>query len=337
MTFIPDTVASLITDNQEFSRTVTQDTVSSLVTSRTLSFDTSAYSNPDEFSANMVALHERVFTSGVPNYRGLRIPLVSELNIPRWRSFLSAYHDNNIVDYLEFGWPVGYDYEQFGFPVSQLRNHSGATNYPRDLNLYIDTEIARHSVAGPFSSLPFSGRLAVSPLNSVPKKDSVERRIILDLSWPLNTSVNVGVDNSLHEGVEFSLTYPTVDHIASLIARKGPGCLIYKCDLRKAYRQFYVDPYDFPLLGFHWNDCYYFDVVLPMGLRSAAMACQRITSDISYICSQQGFDVLNYLGTNRKVLSFIIKCPSGGCQWTGELRSKDVRYSIFRNNFCELK
>ena len=32
-----------------------------------------------------------------------------------------------------------------------------------------------------------------------------------------------------------------------------------------------------------------------MGLRSAAMACQRITSGISYICSQQGFDVLNYL------------------------------------------
>ena len=71
--------------------------------------------------------------------------------------------------------------------------------------------------------------------------------------------------------------------------------MIYKCDLRKAYRQLYVDPYDFPLLGFHWNGCYYFDVVLPMGLRSASMACQRITSGISYICSQHGFDVLNYL------------------------------------------
>ena len=243
----------------------------------------------------MVALHERVFASGLPNYRGLRIPLVSKLTIPRWRSYLSDYHDNVIVDYLEFGWPVGYDYERFGFPVSQLRNHSGATNYPGDLALYLDAELSRHSVAGPFSSPPFSGRLAVSPLNSVPKKDSTERRIILDLSWPLNTSVNAGIDKSLHEGVEFSLTYPTVDHIASLIAQKGPGCLIYKCDLRKAYRQFYIDPYDFPLLGFHWNDGYYFDVVLPMGLGSAAMACQRITSGISYICSRQGFDVLNYL------------------------------------------
>ena len=134
------------------------------------------------------------------------------------------------------------------------------------------------------------------PLNSVPKKDSTERRIILDLSWPLDTSVNAGIDKPLQEGVEFSLTYPTVDHIASLIAQKGPGCLIYKCDLHKAYRQFYIDPYDFPLLGFHWNGCYYFDVVLPMGLRSASMACQRITSGISYICSWQGFDVLKLSG-----------------------------------------
>ena len=190
---------------------------------------------------------------------------------------------------------MGYDYEQFGFPVSQLRNHSGTTNYHSDLDIYLDTELARHSVAGPFSCPPFSGRLAVSPLNSVPKKDSTEQRIILDLSWPLSTSVNAAIDKSLHEGVEFFLTYPTVDHIASLIARKGPGCLIYKCDLRKAYRQFYIDPYDFPLLGFLWNDCYYFDVVLSMGLRLAALACQCITSGISYICSWQGFDVLNYL------------------------------------------
>ena len=272
-----------------------QDIVSSLVTSRTLSQDTGVCCERQNFSLNMVELHERVFASGLPNYRGLRIPLVSKLNIPQWRSYLSDYHDNVIVDYLEFGWPVGYDYEQFGFPVSQLRNHSGATNYPRDLALYLDTELARQSVAGPFSSPPFSGRLAVSPLNSVPKKDSPERQIILDLSWPLNTSVNAGIDKSLHEGVEFSLTHPTVDHIASLIARKGPGCLIYDCDLRKAYQQFYIDPYDFPLLGFHWNDCYYFDVVLPMGLWSAAMACQRITSGISHICSRQGSDGLNYL------------------------------------------
>ena len=74
-----------------------------------------------------------------------------------------------------------------------------------------------------------------------------------------------------------------------------PNCLPAAC-MQCMHAQFRrVDPYDFPLLGFHWNDSYYFDVVVPMGLRSAAMACQRITSGISYICSRRGFDVLNYL------------------------------------------
>ena len=177
------------------------------------------------FGLDMVRLHERVFASGLPNYKGLRIPLPSKLNIAQWRSSLQDYHDNVIVDYLEFGWPVGYDYGKYGFPVSQLRNHSGAINYPNELDIYLEAELARHSIAGPFLSPPFSGRIAISPLNSVPKKDSTERRIILDLSWPLNTSVNTGIDKSLHEGVEFALQYPTVDHIASLIARKGSSCL----------------------------------------------------------------------------------------------------------------
>ena len=36
-------------------------------------------------------------------------------------------------------------------------------------------------------------------------------------------------------------------------------------------------------------------------------------------------DIFPDKATERKILSFVIKCTSEGCQWTGELRSKDVR------------
>lgn len=160
---------------------------------------------------------------------------------------------------------MGYDYEKYGFPVSQLHNQPGAINYPDELDTYLVAELARLSIAGPFLSPPFSGHIAISPLNSAPKKDSTERPIILDLSWPLNTSVDMGIDKSPHEGVEFALQYPTADHIASLIAHKGPGCLIYKCDLSKAYRQFYVDPFDFPLIGFSLEQLLLFRCSTPNG------------------------------------------------------------------------
>ena len=55
---------------------------------------------------------------------------------------------------------------------------------------------------------------------------------------------------------------------------------LYKRDLKRAYRQFPVDPLDYPLLGYCLKHSLYFDLVLPMGLRSAAMACQRITNAV---------------------------------------------------------
>ena len=104
--------------------------------------------------------------------------------------------------------------------------------------------------------------------------------------------------------------YPTVDSIANLIVAKGQGCLIYKCDLKRAYRQFAVDPYDYPLLGFEWNNEYYFDTVLPMGLRSAAMACQCVTSAVAFISQSNGYDVLNYLDDFQGVESTESACSA---------------------------
>ena len=111
-------------------------------------------------------------------------------------------------------------------------------------------EIARHAVFGPFTHNPFSCPVAVSPLNSVPKPDTKERRIILDLSWPAGSSVDAGIPTGLCLAKEFALVYLTVDVIADRVAALGPGCLLFKRDLRRAYRQFPLDHYDYPLLGY---------------------------------------------------------------------------------------
>ena len=56
-----------------------------------------------------------------------------------------------------------------------------------------------------------------------------------------------------------------------------------------------MDPYDYPLLGYSWRDQLYFDVRLPMGLRSAAMACQRVTNAVCFMLSKSVGAVLSYL------------------------------------------
>ena len=165
---------------------------------------------------------------------------------------------------------MGYLYDVHCFPSSNFRSHSGALNFWPEMHSYLQGELTRQSVVGPFTSVSFHNGMALSSLND-------------------------GILPNVVDGSEFQLSYPTVDTIAALVVQKGPGCLIYKHDLKRAYWQFREDPYDFPSLGFKWDDLYFFDIALPMGLRSAAMVCQRITNAVSYICEQHGFDVHNYL------------------------------------------
>ena len=45
-------------------------------------------------------------------------------------------------------------------------------------------------------------------------------------------------------------------------------------------------------------------------------------------------DIFPDKATGRKILSLFIRCPSNGCDWTGELREKKVKQSIISNYYC---
>jgi len=76
-----------------------------------------------------VDAHRQVRESFVPNYKFCRIPVRSGLVIPRWRYWLACIDspDSDLVDLLEFGWPLGYTSDQV--PVSCNKNHSGALTF----------------------------------------------------------------------------------------------------------------------------------------------------------------------------------------------------------------
>ena len=83
--------------------------------------------------------------------------------------------------------------------------------------------------------------------------------------------------------------------IADRVASVSSGRLLFKHNLKRAYRQFPVDPHDYPLLGHFWNGHFYFDVMLPMELRTAAMAWQHSPNAVCYILSCAGCQVVSYL------------------------------------------
>ena len=101
------------------------------------------------------------------------------------------------------------------------RNHMGARDHTKEVQDYLEEEIRRGAVIGPFESNPFKVPIQISPLNTREKKGSEERRIILDLSCPDGASVNDGIPDNQYLGEACNLTYPTIDDFIRLINQVG--------------------------------------------------------------------------------------------------------------------
>ena len=57
--------------------------------------------------------------------------------------------------------------------------------------------------------------------------------------------MNSGIDKNVYMGETISLLYPSLDSLTAFIVKRGPGALIFKTDLKRAYRQIFVDHFSF--------------------------------------------------------------------------------------------
>ena len=148
---------------------------------------------------------------------------------------------------IEFGFPL--DFNRSCPFIHESGNHKSATEFPNDIDAYIAEEVKYDALLGPFESHPIASGHC-SPFMSRSKPNSDRRRIIIDLSWPLGASVNAGIDKT-YLGSTFSLTFPTVDDITTELTCLGCGALLFKIDVRRAFRHVKVDSgdYDPPMAG----------------------------------------------------------------------------------------
>ena len=217
------------------------------------------------------------------------------MNIPLWRHLLANYHDKIVCEFLEFGFPLDFDKNVY-LNTDERRNHKGARDHPEFVNQYLEKELEKTRIVGPFKCNPFTVPIMVSPLNTVPKSSCDERRVIVDLSWPIGRGcVNSGISKELYLEEKIECHYASVEQICEMILKIGPGAVIYKRDLRQAYRQFRVDPGDYYLLGYFWENSYFFDTVLAMGQRNAGVGCSRVTNALMFIHSTFGYQGASYL------------------------------------------
>lgn len=234
----------------------------------------------------------KIIRSNAPNFMKVRWPVPSGINVDVFRDRAHGFEDTEVFDWLEFGFPINHN-SSVEFNTQLVKNHFGALEHPEAVDKYISRELVYGALWGPFKENPLDVPLAISPLNTVVKSDGVSRRIIVDCKA---SRVNLGIDKDTFLGEPFKLALPSVDRIVDCINAYGRGCLLFKRDLKRAYRQFPVDPADYNKLGFSWKGHIYIDKRLAMGLRSAATCCQRSTMAVGFIFQQErDRDLIVYL------------------------------------------
>ena len=189
---------------------------------------------------------------------------ITPVNISALTSELTLYPDEHMVHYLQSGFSHGFSIGYTGPPLTNRSpNLSSAHDHPQVITSHIHTECSLGHTAGPYSYPPFTP-FNTSPLGVVPKKHSGKWRLIMNLSYPPTLSVNDGIPIE-----EFSLKFISVDDASDAIMALGRGCHLAKVDIQSAFRICPVRPADWHLLGFEWENSFYYDRVLPFGLRSA--------------------------------------------------------------------
>ena len=226
-----------------------------------------------------------------PNHLGARVKVDTQLNLQEWYDQLQDYWDQQLFDFLTFGFPL--DFNRSSPLHWEGGNHKSALDHPDDIDAYLQEEISFKAIVGPFPKHP-SHNGHISPFMTRDKPGSKNRRVIIDLSWPLRSSVNTGIDKDSYMGTDFVLVLPTVDNITDQLKALGRVAHLYKIDISRAFRYIKVDPLDYDLLGLHWHDVY-IDICVPFGSHHGSQSFQHISDAVRHIMRRHGHKFITYV------------------------------------------
>ena len=164
------------------------------------------------------------------------------LRVSEWAWALLAHLDQAFTRYvcsgLNEGFRIGF---QRGLPLRPAgKNMQSAQEHPAVVEEHLQNELSRGRMLGPFTRSDPLPPLHINRFGVIPKGHNTAKwRLITDLSFPMRASVNDGIDPVL-----CSLSYESVDKIASLVLQLGVGSLMAKVDIESAYRLIPVHPLD---------------------------------------------------------------------------------------------
>ena len=146
---------------------------------------------------------------GMPNYRMARFPIESGLNIDSWAKYLKDYSNKKLLQYLTYGFPI------LSLILIPWATRILLTTFlPSSFQgLWISTSKKKYHLGQCWALLStLIAHTSMFPITHQTPKNN-RRRVILNLSYPAGTSLNVTVTKDLFDDLHFTLKFPTVDNI----------------------------------------------------------------------------------------------------------------------------
>ena len=195
-----------------------------------------------------------MLTSVAPVSRSTLLPDVvlvawSPLHLSNFNKYLSTDPDQAWCSMLLKGIECGVNIGFAGKRTSIVSdNWKSVLDHPEAIMEYLANEVVGQR-AVLFTKPPFSD--FVGSLRGIVAKKCllpVKYRIIHDLSWPPQDSVNNHIDPDA-----FRCFYGSFDDVVGLVFKCGVSALSAKLDLADAFKHILVRSQDWPLLGSSWE------------------------------------------------------------------------------------
>ncbi len=227
----------------------------------------------------------------MPNVRSrehVQAEVASQLLPKFWEKYMADCPDLDLKSRVFDGLYSGVDIGCSGPESGVHDNWPSATEFYDAVSNTITQDLHDGRAVGPWSVPPTAGYVA-SPLGAFKRAGTDKIRVIHDLSFPPNNSVNDTIDPEL-----FTLQYISVDTVAQCVAKySSPGWLA-KSDLSNAFKHIVVNPKQWEKLGFTWDGKFYCFTILPFGCRSAPFLYDVFARGLMYMGRVRGMSPDSY-------------------------------------------
>lgn len=249
-------------------------------------------------------VYESCRVAATHNLMGPRVSLPSGIKIEAWKKYSTGHTDDYwLLQCIEYGYPMQYRGPALYSDISD--NHSSATNFSAHVQKYIQKESGFGGLIGPFEQPPFQPWCHVAPLMTRPKTGTQERRIIVDLSYPRSSNPNMHIEKNVVFGQSQVHVLPTINDVTRIVTSCGFDLVLRSLDIARAYRNFRLDPYDWPLSCIQVEGKFFIDICMPFGSRLSSLYMQKMSNMITRALADMGVNCLIYLD------DALVICPKG--------------------------